>query len=100
MREAALLPALALAACATAAPPPPPEVPVHGEVPGYTCRDPGDGFVGQQATAELGARLLAQSGARTLRWVAHGSMITMEFSPSRLTVHLDAGNRVERLSCG
>src|SRR5688572_27932170 len=99
MREVLLLPALALAGCATAAPPAP-DVPIHGEVPGYTCRDPGDGFVGQVATAELGARLLAQSGARTLRWVAHGSMITMEFSPSRLTVHLDAGGRVERVSCG
>lgn len=100
MPKPPVLAALAAGACATAAPPPPQDVPVHGQVPGYVCKDPGDSFVGQPATAELGARMLAESGARTLRWVPHGSVITMEFSESRLTVYLDPGNRVERLSCG
>jgi hypothetical protein len=57
-------------------------------------------FTGQPASEELGARMLAASGARAIRWVAHGMMVTMEFSPDRLTVYLDQSNRVERASCG
>jgi len=44
--------------------------------------------------------LMRQSGARVLRWVPKDSMITMEFSADRLTVHLDANNKIEKLSCG
>ncbi|MDQ3145272.1 MAG: I78 family peptidase inhibitor [Pseudomonadota bacterium] len=66
-----------------------------------TCRpDALPSFVGQPATQELGARLLAASGARNIRWVAKGMMVTMDFSPERLTVYLDENNRVERASCG
>ena len=102
MRKSTILAGLAVAGCA-AVPPSmsrPGDVPVHGEVPGYTCRDTGDWAVGRPATAELGAQLLARSGARTLRWVAHGMMVTMDYQPSRLTVYLDPQNQVERLSCG
>jgi hypothetical protein len=59
-----------------------------------------DRFVGQAATAELGSEMLAASGARQLRWVPHGGIITMEFSPNRLTVRLDQANRVESATCG
>ena len=96
MRLAALFLALPLAACTSAAA----EPPVVGE-PLATCRnDPLPSFVGQQATQELGARMLAASGARTLRWVAKGMMVTMDFRGDRLTVYLDGSNRVERASCG
>jgi hypothetical protein len=44
--------------------------------------------------------MLAASGARQLRWVPHGGIITMEFSPNRLTVRLDQANRVESATCG
>ncbi|MCY7398715.1 MAG: hypothetical protein LH466_07765 [Sphingomonas bacterium] len=44
--------------------------------------------------------MLAASGARTLRWVAKGMMVTMEYRGDRLTVHLDANNRVESATCG
>jgi hypothetical protein len=57
-------------------------------------------FTGQAASQELGARMLAVSGARILRWVPKGSVVTMEFSPDRVTVLLDGSNRVERASCG
>ena len=98
MRNLALLGALALSACATSTPPP--EPPVMG-ASGYVCRPNGLGqFVGQPATQALGAEMLSVSGARILRWVGHGMMITMDFSPERLTVHLTADNRVERANCG
>lgn len=78
-----------------------PEPPVRGETPGHTCRGSGlDSFVGRSATAEVGDELLRQSGARILRWVSKGMMITMEFRTDRLTVWLDATNRIERVNCG
>jgi len=97
MRRVALLAPALLAACTTA----PAEPPVHGEVPGYICRNDGlDRFTARPATSELGAEMLAASGAKTLRWVRFGAMITMEFSPSRLTVRLDQQNRVASATCG
>ena len=57
-------------------------------------------FTGQTASQELGARMLVASGAKIIRWVPKGGMVTMDFSPNRLTVQLDGSNRVERASCG
>jgi hypothetical protein len=93
MRKFLMLAPLAVAGCATAAPPPPP-APAQ-------CRSESLGqFVGQPATQQLGADMLSTSGARNLRWVGHGMMVTMDFSPERLTVWLTADNRVERANCG
>ena len=44
--------------------------------------------------------MLAATGARILRWVPKGGMVTMDFSPDRLTVQLDGANRVETARCG
>lgn len=86
--------AVLLAGCATMAPP---GAPVTGGV----CRQgTTDQFVGQQVSADLGARMLAASGARVIRWVVPGQAVTMEFSEDRLTVRLDAANRVESANCG
>src|SRR5687767_3738877 len=57
-------------------------------------------FVGQPASQDLGAQMLRASGARTIRWVPKGGMVTMDFSPTRLTVQLDGSNRVETANCG
>ena len=66
-----------------------------------SCRNDGlSQFVGQPASQDLGARMLAESGARTIRWVPKGAIITMEFSPDRLTIMLDGSNRVEAARCG
>ena len=75
--------------------------PVAGETPGFACRgDSLTSYAGQPATTELGAQMLRQTGARHLRWVAKGMMVTMDFRADRLTVYLDEANRVERASCG
>ena len=88
--------ALGISACATAGQP----IPVRGETPGRTCDNSNiQQFVGRQATSGLGAEMVQASGAAILRWVPHGGVITMEFRSDRLTVYLDAGNRVERVSC-
>jgi hypothetical protein len=44
--------------------------------------------------------MLQVSGARTIRWVQPGMMVTMEFSAQRLTVQLARGNVIERATCG
>ena len=75
-----------------------------GPAPGAptgTCSDKAlDQFIGQPASQELGVRMVAASGARILRWVPKGGIITMDFSPARLTVQLDGTNRVESARCG
>lgn len=95
MRKFIMLAPLALAACATAAAPPAP--PAAGGI----CRGDNLGqFAGRPATQELGADVLRVSGARMLRWVAHGMMVTMEYSDQRVTVWLTPDNRVDRATCG
>lgn len=92
-----LLPAM-LAACSTTAQAPLP--PKASEGTGMCSNTGLEAFVGQARSEELGARLLAQSGARAIRWVEDGTMVTMEFSPERLTVMLDAQNRILSARCG
>jgi len=98
MRQLAILALLPLAACtiatsdATADNPPPMT---------SNCRnDALTQFTGQTASQELGERMLRASGTRILRWVPKGGVVTMDFSPERITVLLDDSNRVERASCG
>jgi len=85
--------ALALAACATPASEP---MPAGGACNAEAAR----ALVGQAAAAELGAAALRLSGARRLRWIRPGDMVTMDYSADRLNVHLDSAGRVERLACG
>lgn len=97
MRTAlAALSAIPLAACMVT----PSGQPGTGEPIG-SCRNEGlDKFVGQPASQDLGAQMLRESGARLIRWVPKGAIITMEFSADRLTILLDGSNRVEAARCG
>ena len=90
-----MLAALVVPACSTT----PTEGPAP--LPAGSCHDNTlTTFEGQDATPDIGGTLMRQSGARVLRWVPKGSMITMDFSADRLTVYLDANNKIEKLSCG
>lgn len=57
-------------------------------------------LVGQPATQELGAEALRRSGARILRWIRPGDVVTMDYRVDRLNIHLDGHGRVDRLACG
>ena len=57
-------------------------------------------LIGQQASEETGRRLMELSRAKSLRWVPPGGMVTMDFSPQRLTVQLDGQNRIASAKCG
>ncbi len=82
---------LSLAACVTAS----------GGGPAGICHDSTLGhYVGQQATQALGAQIMAEAGARRLRWITMGMMITMEYSAERLNVRLGTRHEVLSATCG
>lgn len=65
------------------------------------CRNEGlERFVGQTATADLGAEMLKASGATSLRWGAPGMAMTMDFRADRLTVSYDEKMAITSARCG
>ena len=100
MRKAMLVTPALLAACSTV-PAAPAEPPVRGEVTGHACDAAGtDHFIGKPATAENGTAILRETHSASLRWVSPGMMVTMEFSPSRVTVRIDPEERISAINCG
>ncbi len=94
MRKLLAIAPVALAACTTVAA----EAP---EPAGTICEAAGlERYVGQTATAETGAAILSESGARVLRWIPHGSAVTMDFSEQRVNIRLTPDNRIEAVTCG
>jgi len=57
-------------------------------------------LLGRTATTELGGEALRLTGASGLRWIPPNSAVTMDYSPGRLNIELDAQNRVTRIRCG
>jgi hypothetical protein len=57
-------------------------------------------YVGQRATAENGAAILAQSGARTLRWGPPRSAWTMDYRQDRVNVRYDEDMVITEITCG
>ena len=76
-------------------------VPEHGSSPGFRCEaGKAQMLVGQAASGELGARALELTGARTIRWIQPGQMVTMDYRTDRLNIELDNRNRVTAIRCG
>lgn len=96
IRWIAIAAALPLVACAAV------DAPVDGAPDiDRTCKaDAGQSFIGQIANSATGAALLRATGARTIRWVAPGMAVTMDYRPDRLTVSYDSAYKIERVSCG
>ncbi|MBA4090421.1 peptidase inhibitor I78 [Sphingobium sp. 3R8] len=89
---------LGLTACVGANGPGPETPPAVAEGP---CQNAGlDSFVGQKASAQVGAALLKASGAKSLRWGGPGMAMTMDFRPDRLTVSYDAAMVIMSARCG
>jgi hypothetical protein len=61
---------------------------------------PAQWAVGQLASAEVVARIRADSHAQVVRVIHPGEMITMDYSFVRVDIRVDAGNRVLKVSCG
>ena len=87
---AALLP---LAACAT--------VPTEPGEKVDTCNPvPGQNFLGQRASPQVGSQVLAATGATRLRWLPPRSVVTMEYAYGRVTVSYDDDYRITAVRCG
>ena len=77
-----------------------PSAPAQGAGTGQCANQGLERFTGQLGTGATGAEMLRVSGAQTIRWVQPGQVVTMEFDPQRLTVHLAAGFVIQRAACG
>lgn len=55
---------------------------------------------GQTYSEEIAQRAREASGARTVRVLRPGQVITMEYRYDRLNLKLDAADRIESANCG
>ena len=93
-----------LAAGCAAVPPADAETALEGtpaaEGSGICNAAPAQHLVGRTRTAEIVAEALRLSGARTLRSIPEGTMVTMDYREDRLNVELDRANRITKIRCG
>ncbi|MBM0169716.1 I78 family peptidase inhibitor [Altererythrobacter sp. C41] len=96
----ALLPAAALAACATTSANEP-GTPDTGNGETAMC-DPAaaQSYVGQKATAQVGEQILDATGARQLRWGPPRAAFTMDFRQDRVNVMYDDAMTITQITCG
>jgi hypothetical protein len=74
---------------------------VSSPVAGGACDAAGAQFaVGRPLDAQLEHDARARSGAKVVRVVRPGQMVTMEFNTERLTIEVDGTGRVIRVRCG
>jgi hypothetical protein len=99
MRHVPSLATAALLAGCAATTPPPDDAPPVRDIRGICQREPGQRFVGQKATEEVGRAMLAATGATILRWVPPRTAVTMDFNPNRLTVSYDDNYVITQVSC-
>jgi hypothetical protein len=57
-------------------------------------------LIGQVASSELAAQAQRLTGASVVRWLLPGQVVTMEYRADRLSIVLDASNRVQAVRCG
>lgn len=57
-------------------------------------------LIGTQADAAIGAKILALTGSRSLRWAPPNSALTMDYRPDRVTVSYDDTMTIDRITCG
>ena len=96
MRRFLLVAPALMAGCSTA-----PAQPIHGIAPGRVCNAAGtERFIGMQGTSESGSEILKATNSAVMRWAPPGAMMTMDYSASRVTVHLDKTNKITAINCG
>ena len=89
---------ITMTGCATVPPAEAEEVPVRG---GGRCdAAKAQGLIGRAQSHELGVEALRLSGARIVRWIPEGGMVTMDYREDRLNIQLDGRNKVVKISCG
>jgi hypothetical protein len=58
------------------------------------------GLTGQTATEAVIQKAVKDSGARNARVLKPGMAMTMDFREDRLSIEVDAQNRIVRANCG
>lgn len=96
------LAAVGLAGCATTGADVPPDQASASTPPeAMMCSEqPVQYHVGHDATQGMGAAILKESGARTLRWGPPNSAWTMDYRQDRVNVQYDEKMKITRVSCG
>ena len=61
---------------------------------------PAQYHVGHDATAAIGAAILKDSGAETLRWGPPNSAWTMDYRANRVNVRYDEAMKITEITCG
>jgi hypothetical protein len=89
---------MTMTGCAAVPPADAEEVPVRGA--GKCDAAKAQGLIGKARSKTLGTDALRRTGARTLRWIRPGTMVTMDFREDRLNLHLDERGRVTKVNCG
>jgi hypothetical protein len=83
-----------LAACATTTPAE--GAPERGSCDAAAART----LVGRRATEALVTEAQHLTGARRVRSIRPGMMVTMDYSAERLNIHIGPDDKVERFVCG
>lgn len=97
----ALLPVLALTACAVQQPISSDSNPaIPATVTGRCDAAPVQYTVNRIADVQLQEEARVRSGARTVRVLTPNQVVTMEFNAERLNLSVDATGRVIRVNCG
>ena len=94
-----VLAATALVACTTTAGPPMSD-PSPPSAMSCNADAAKPGAMGKVATAEVVERARVDAGARTVRVLKPGQMVTMEYAEGRLNIDVDVRNVVINLRCG
>ena len=89
---------VAMAGCASVPPAEAEEVPVRG---GGRCdAAKAQGLIGRASSRDLGAEALRLTGARVVRWIPEGGMVTMDYREDRVNLQLDGKDKVVKVACG
>lgn len=75
--------------------------PQFGRTAGRECRKiDWTPYIGKLASSALATRARDAAGAASVRWLRPGQVVTMEYRADRLSITLDAVNKVVGIRCG
>jgi hypothetical protein len=57
-------------------------------------------LIGQGKSDALGTEALKRTGTGTIRWIAPGQPVTMDYRTDRLNIEVDANEITTRITCG
>ncbi len=74
---------------------------VDGGEPAGACEtSAAQSLVGQRKSEALGVDAMKRTGTSTIRWIAPGQPVSMDYRTDRLNIELDDQERIIRVTCG